>query len=56
MGYIPQQFIKKGELWQSNTMVGICSEKNMLWRLELTILNQTSSVEQVLNYNFYVTY
>ncbi|KAA1152937.1 hypothetical protein [Pseudoalteromonas fuliginea] len=56
MGYIPQQFIKKGELWQSNTMVGICSEKNMLWRLELTILNQTSLVEQILNYNFYVTY
>ncbi|WP_165735396.1 hypothetical protein [Pseudoalteromonas sp. C8] len=56
MGYIPQQFKKHNGLWQSNTMVGICSEQNMLWNLELTVKDNTTSLIQTLNYSFYVTY
>ena len=56
MGYIPQQFKKRNGLWQSNTMVGICSEQNMLWNLELTVKDNTTSLIQTLNYSFYVTY
>jgi len=56
MGFIPQQFVKQGDLWKSETMVGICSENNMLWNLELTVINTTTSKEDTLNYNFYVTY
>jgi len=56
MGYIPQQFKKHNDLWQSNTMVGICSEQNMLWNLELTVKDNTTSLIQTLNYSFYVTY
>ncbi|MCQ8887943.1 hypothetical protein [Pseudoalteromonas carrageenovora] len=56
MGYIPQFFKKHNDLWQSNTMVGICSEKNMLWDLELIVKNTTTSQIDTLNYYFYVTY
>ncbi|NMP79154.1 hypothetical protein HHE92_05010 [Pseudoalteromonas arctica] len=56
MGYIPQQFKKHNGLWQSNTMVGFCSEQNMLWNLELTVKDNTTSLIQTLNYSFYVTY
>lgn len=56
MGYIPQQFKQYGDSWQSETMVGICAEKNMLWNLELTLVNKTTSVEKTLHYPFYVNY
>ena len=56
MGYIPQQFKKQGHIWQSDTMVGICSENNMLWNLELTVIDEVSKFEQVHSYYFYVTY
>ena len=56
MGFIPQQFVQQGDLWQSETMVGICSENNMLWTLELTVINTITSTEDTLNYYFYVTY
>ncbi|MEL0642069.1 hypothetical protein V6260_15760 [Pseudoalteromonas aliena] len=56
MGYIPQLFKKNNNVWQSNTMVGICSEKNMLWNLELIVKNTTTSQIDTLNYYFYVTY
>jgi hypothetical protein len=56
MGYIPQNFIKQNNVWQSNTMVGICSEKNMLWNLVLTVSSETNTTKETLNYYFYVTY
>lgn len=56
MGYIPLQFKKHDTIWQSDTMVGICSEKNMLWQLIVTITDQATGVSDTLNYYFYVTY
>lgn len=56
MGYIPQQFLKKEGVWESKTLVGICSEPNMLWKLTLNIHSNTAPNRQTLNYFFYVTY
>ncbi|MBQ4799326.1 hypothetical protein J8L73_09295 [Pseudoalteromonas sp. MMG006] len=56
MGYIPQLFKKNNNVWQSNTMVGICSEQNMLWSLELVVTNNATAQVDTLNYYFYVTY
>ncbi|WP_372760697.1 hypothetical protein [Pseudoalteromonas sp.] len=56
MGFIPQQFKRQGNVWQSDTMVGICAENNMLWKLALTITNNTSLQSSTVYYYFYVNY
>jgi hypothetical protein len=56
MGFIPQQFEKKKGVWQSDTMVGICSEKNMLWKLEIILKNEITGAVETVNYFFYVNY
>lgn len=56
MGYIPVQFTKQGNIWLADTMVGICSEQNMVWKLVLTAVNESTSVNQTVEYYFNVTY
>lgn len=56
MGYIPQQFKRHGNTWQSETMVGICAEKNMLWKLILNVTDEATQQSNSVYYYFYVTY
>lgn len=56
MGFIPQKFIKEATIYKSDTMVGICSEKNMLWQLVLNLSNVQTGEQITHFYNFYVTY
>ncbi len=56
MGYIPLQFTKQDNIWLADTMVGICSEQNMVWKLVLTAVNESTSVNQTVEYYFNVTY
>jgi hypothetical protein len=56
MGYIPQQFKRQGHVWQSKTMVGICAEQNMQWKLVLNVVDTTEQHSQTLYYSFYVRY
>ena len=56
MGFIPQKFTKEATIYKSDTMVGICSEKNMLWQLVLNLSNVQTGEKITHFYNFYVTY
>lgn len=56
MGFIPQKFTKEATIYKSDTMVGICSEKNMLWQLVLNLSNLQTGESITHFYNFYVTY
>jgi len=56
MGFIPQKFTEQGSIYKSETMVGICSEKNMLWQLVLNLSNLQTGEPITHFYNFYVTY
>ncbi|ENN97740.1 MULTISPECIES: hypothetical protein [Pseudoalteromonas] len=56
MGFIPQKFTKEATIYKSDTMVGICSEKNMLWQLMLNLSNVQTGDQITHFYNFYVTY
>lgn len=56
MGFIPQKFTKEATIYKSDTMVGICSEKNMLWQLVLNLSNVQTGDQITHFYNFYVTY
>ncbi|WP_348689066.1 hypothetical protein [uncultured Pseudoalteromonas sp.] len=56
MGFIPQKFTKEATIYKSDTMVGICSEKNMLWQLVLNLSNVQTGEQITHFYNFYVTY
>lgn len=56
MGYIPVQFERQGNTWVANTMVGICAEKNMVWKLVLTTTDKSTSISQHVEYYFNVTY
>ncbi|XQF93587.1 hypothetical protein ACOBV9_07330 [Pseudoalteromonas espejiana] len=56
MGFIPQKFTKHESIYKSETMVGICSEKNMLWQLVLNLTNTQTGEPITHFYNFYVTY
>ena len=56
MGFIPQKFTKEATIYKSDTMVGICSEKNMLWQLMLNLSNVQTGEQITHFYNFYVTY
>lgn len=38
MGKIPLKFSQQQEVWQSEFLLGACSESNMLWQLELDVL------------------
>ncbi|KPZ57599.1 hypothetical protein [Pseudoalteromonas sp. P1-7a] len=56
MGFIPQKFTKEATIYKSDTMVGICSEQNMLWQLVLNLSNIQTGESITHFYNFYVTY
>lgn len=56
MGYIPVQFKNQGSVWVANTMVGICSEKNMVWKLILTTVDTNTGISENVEYFFNVTY
>lgn len=56
MGYIPLQFIEQGNIWLADTMVGICSEQNMVWKLVLTTSNKNTGISSNVDYYFNVTY
>lgn len=56
MGYIPLQFTEHGNIWLANTMVGICSEQNMVWKLVLTAVDESTSANQTVEYYLNVTY
>lgn len=56
MGYIPQQFKKQDGHWQSKTMVGVCAEKTMLWKLVLVTQHTHTSVKNTQYYYFNTTY
>lgn len=55
MGYIPVAFSSLGNIYQAQTMVGICSEKNMKWKLQLNLEDKHGN-PQTLSYYFIVTY
>ncbi|MEH6394778.1 hypothetical protein [Pseudoalteromonas sp.] len=55
MGFIPVFFEPRDGVLVAHTMVGICSERNMTWKLALELKNQQGQSEQVLYY-FDVTY
>ena len=50
MGYIPLQFELQGNVLTANTMVGICSERNMTWKLILELKNQQNKIEPIYYY------
>ena len=56
MGYIPVQFTKHSNIWLANTMVGICSEQNMVWKLVLTTVDTKTATSENVEYFFNVTY
>lgn len=56
MGYIPLQFTEQGNIWLAGTMVGICSEQNMVWKLVLTTSNKNTGISSNVDYYFNVTY
>ncbi len=56
MGYIPLQFTEQGNIWLADTMVGICSEQNMVWKLVLTTSNKNTGISSNVDYYFNVTY
>ena len=55
MGFIPVFFEASDGLLVAQTMVGICAERNMTWKLALAVKNQQEQAEQVFYY-FNVTY
>lgn len=56
MGYIPLQFRREDDVWLANTMVGVCAQKNMVWKLVLTTGDKSTSANQTIEYYFNVTY
>lgn len=55
MGYIPVLFAPRDDMLVAQTMVGICSERNMTWKLTLEVKNPQGQPESVFYY-FDVTY
>lgn len=55
MGFIPLQFKSFQDHYMANTMVGICSEREMTWKLELNVINSQGD-SKILLYFFDVIY
>lgn len=55
MGYIPVTFSRLADIYQAQTMVGICSEKNMEWKLRLQLQDSEGNTQHI-NYFFIVRY
>lgn len=55
MGFIPLQFTPFQDHFIAHTMVGICSERNMTWQLQLGVNDRQGATETLL-YNFDVVY
>jgi len=55
MGFIPILFEPLDGLFVARTMVGICSERNMTWKLVLEVNDQQGQSE-LLFYYFDATY
>jgi hypothetical protein len=47
MGYIPIFFESSNATIQANTMVGVCSEKNMKWKLVIDIQDEAGDENQI---------
>ena len=50
MGYIPVFFKSTNGILQADTMVGVCSEKNMKWKLIIDLEDQQTKNSQVTYY------
>jgi hypothetical protein len=50
MGYIPVFFKSTKGILQADTMVGVCSEKNMKWKLIIELEDQQAKTSQVTYY------
>ncbi|NMM41785.1 hypothetical protein [Pseudoalteromonas arctica] len=55
MGYIPVMFEPRDDILVAQSMVGICSERNMTWKLTLEVKNQQGQIKHVYYY-FDATY
>ena len=55
MGYIPINFDLVGDIYRASTMVGICSEKNMKWKMLLQLQDPKGNVQHI-TYFFVVRY
>ena len=55
MGYIPVKFVSHKGVLVATTMVGICSERNMTWKLTVEITNKQGQLD-TLFYYINVTY
>ncbi|MGB1292049.1 MAG: hypothetical protein ACPG5Z_07935 [Pseudoalteromonas sp.] len=53
MGYIPVFFELVAGKFRATTMVGVCSEKNMEWKLSIELKDQQGNNSQI-SYNFIV--
>lgn len=50
MGFIPLQFEPFQDHHVAHTMVGICSERNMTWQLQLDIVNSQGDTDVIMYY------
>lgn len=55
MGYIPVLFEPRNDILVAQGMVGICSERNMTWKLTLEVKNPQGQLKQIFYY-FDATY
>lgn len=55
MGYIPVSFEVVDTIYQAHTMVGVCSEKNMKWKLLVQVQDSQGQIQH-LTYYFFVRY
>ncbi|CAM3667105.1 MULTISPECIES: hypothetical protein [Pseudoalteromonas] len=50
MGFIPVLFESREDILVANTMVGICAERNMTWKLVLVLKDQQEHAEPIFYY------
>ncbi|SFT85814.1 MULTISPECIES: hypothetical protein [Pseudoalteromonas] len=50
MGYIPLQFTQKGSYWSAQTMVGVCSEPVMTWKMTVVFTDAQNRQQSVFYY------
>lgn len=50
MGYIPLQFKKGANYWHADTMVGLCSEKVMTWKMTVSYTGADDQTRSLLYY------
>ena len=50
MGYIPLQFKKGTNYWHADTMVGLCSEKVMTWKMTVSYIDTDDQTHSLFYY------